>query len=162
MEKLISVIDKIVRALLAILFGIVSFCVLVQIIARYTPPEVLTAPWTDEMTRLFFLYTVMLGAPWAILYHSYASIDVIAGRLKGRTRVLLDIFVDLVIIVVAVVGIPQANLYFGVGQVSKSTSLQINLGLFYVVPLVIFTLTVLCGTLDIWRNVKKLRGGNEA
>lgn len=39
MEKLISVIDKIVRALLAILFGIVSFCVLVQIIARYTPPK---------------------------------------------------------------------------------------------------------------------------
>lgn len=161
MEKFISAIDKIVRALLAILFGIVSFCVLVQIVARYTPPEVLTAPWTDEMTRLFFLYTVMLGAPWAILYHSYASIDVIAGRLKGRTRVFLDILVDLVIVAIAGVGIPQANLYFGVGQVSKSTSLQINLGLFYVVPLVIFTLTVICCALDIIRNIRKLKGGDE-
>lgn len=156
MEKLISVVDKIVRGLLAILFGIVSFCVLVQIVARYTPPEVLTAPWTDEMTRLFFLYTIMLGAPWAILYHSYASIDVIAGRLKGRARVILDILVDLVVVAVAAVGIPQANLYFGVGQVSKSTSLQINLGLFYVVPLVIFTLTVICCVLDIIRSVQKL------
>ena len=160
MEKALRIIDKIVRAAASILFGIVSICVLIQIIARYVPA--ISAPWTDEMTRLFFLYTVMVSAPWAILYHQYASIDIISSRLKGKARIMLDIFVDVVITAITACGIPFAWKYYQVGTFSRSTSLQINLGLFFVVPLVIFCLTVATCLVDIIRNVRKLReGGNE-
>lgn len=156
MEKLINVLDRTIRAAIALLFGAVAVCVLIQIIARYTPPSI-SAPWTDEMTRLFFLYTVMLSAPWAILYHQYASIDIIAHSFKGKLKVASDILVDVIIVIVAAIGIPQASMYYKVGTVSKSTSLQLNLGLFYVVPMVIFILTVLCCIVDITRQIKKFK-----
>lgn len=52
MKKVLDVLDRLFHYLAAIGFGCVTVCVLVQILARYIPG--VTAPWTDEMTRLFF------------------------------------------------------------------------------------------------------------
>ena len=59
-------------------------------------------------------------------------------------------------------GIPQAQTYFRVGTKSLSTSLQINLGIFYVVPLVIFILTAVYVVLDAINEVNLIRKGDEA
>lgn len=157
MKKLSVVLDKMFHTLAALGFGCVMVCVLVQIIARYIPA--ISAPWTDEMTRLFFLYTVMIGCPMAIKYHEYASIDVIASRLHGKVRHVLNLIVDAVILVVCIAGIPQAKLYFTVGTRSLSTSLQINLGIFYFVPLGIFVLTAIYDVLDAVNEIILLRKG---
>lgn len=81
MKKVLDVLDRLFHYLAAIGFGCVTVCVLVQILARYIPG--VTAPWTDEMTRLFFQYTIMIACPMAIKYHEYASIDVIAAQTHG-------------------------------------------------------------------------------
>lgn len=159
MENALKVIDKIIKILLAILFGIISFCVLVQILGRYLP--FISAPWTDEVTRLFFLYTVMLSAPWAVIYHQYASIDVITSKFKGVAHNISNIIVDIFIMIITGIGVPQAVLYFKVGTVSKSTSLQINLGIFYIVPLIIFSLTFICCIIEIYMEIRELRTGEE-
>ena len=49
MKKITDILDKIFHYLTALSFGLVSICVLVQVITRYTPG--ISAPWTDEMTR---------------------------------------------------------------------------------------------------------------
>lgn len=136
MKKVLDVLDRLFHYLAAIGFGCVTVCVLVQILARYIPG--VTAPWTDEMTRLFFQYTIMIACPMAIKYHEYASIDVIAAQTHGTGRHILNLVSDAAILIVCLFGIPQARTYFRVGTKSLSTSLQINLGIFYVVPLVIF------------------------
>ena len=89
MKKVLDVLDKLFHYLAAIGFGCVTVCVLVQILARYIPG--VTAPWTDEMTRLFFQYTIMIACPMAIKYHEYASIDVIEYREGDMTQTPLKI-----------------------------------------------------------------------
>ena len=140
MKKVLDVLDRLFHYLAAIGFGCVTVCVLVQILARYIPG--VTAPWTDEMTRLFFQYTIMIACPMAIKYHEYASIDVIAAKTHGTGRHILT--------------------YFRVGTKSLSTSLQINLGIFYVVPLVIFILTAVYVVLDAINEVNLIRKGDKA
>ena len=149
MKKVLDVLDKLFHYLAAIGFGCVTVCVLVQILARYIPG--VTAPWTDEMTRLFFQYTIMIACPMAIKYHEYASIDVIAAKTHGTGRHILNLVSDAVILIV-----------FRVGTKSLSTSLQINLGIFYVVPLVIFILTAVYVVLDAINEVNLIRKGDEA
>ena len=53
MKKFTEIIDWCFHVLSAVCFGLVSFCVLVQVTTRYTPG--ISAPWTDELTRLFFM-----------------------------------------------------------------------------------------------------------
>ncbi len=160
MKKVLDVLDKLFHYLAAIGFGCVTVCVLVQILARYIPG--VTAPWTDEMTRLFFQYTIMISCPMAVKYHEYASIDVLAAKMHGTSRHILEIISDAVILIVCAFGIPQARMYFRVGTRSLSTSLQINLGIFYVVPLIIFILTAIYAVLDAVNEVKQIRKGDDA
>ncbi len=160
MKKVLDVLDRLFHYLATIGFGCVTVCVLVQILARYIPG--VTAPWTDEMTRLFFQYTIMIACPMAIKYHEYASIDVIAAKTHGTGRHILNLISDAVILIVCLFGIPQARTYFRVGTKSLSTSLQINLGIFYVVPLVIFILTAVYVVLDAINEVNLIRKGDEA
>lgn len=107
MKKVLDVLDRLFHYLAAIGFGCVTVCVLVQILARYIPG--VTAPWTDEMTRLFFQYTIMIACPMAIKYHEYASIDVIAAQTHGTGRHILNLVSDAAILIVCLFGIPQGT-----------------------------------------------------
>ena len=149
MKKVLDVLDRLFHYLAAIGFGCVTVCVLVQILARYIPG--VTAPWT-----------IMIACPMAIKYHEYASIDVIAAQTHGTGRHILNLVSDAAILIVCLFGIPQARTYFRVGTKSLSTSLQINLGIFYMVPLVIFILTAIYVVLDAINEVNLIRKGDKA
>ncbi len=141
MKKIANALDKMFSYLTATFFVLVSVCVLIQIITRYTPG--ISAPWTDETTRLLFMYTIMAGAPMAIKYREYAVIDMLLNNLHGKARHAITIFEHLVICAVGAVGAWQAYIFFTKGLKTLSTSLQINMGIFYVVPVGIFAFTTI-------------------
>ena len=132
--------DKIFHCLTAISFGLVSACTLVQIVARYTPG--FSAPWTDELTRLFFMYTNMFGSPMAIKYAEYAVIDVVTGRIQGTPSRILHILIHALIAVFCGTGAKQALVLFQTGTRTVSASLRISMTVFYLVPVGIFVLTL--------------------
>ncbi len=85
------------------------------------------------------------------------------GTAFVQTNLYIFRFVsDAAILIVCLFGIPQARTYFRVGTKSLSTSLQINLGIFYVVPLVIFILTAIYVVLDAINEVNLIRKGDKA
>lgn len=108
MKKITDILDKIFHYLTALSFGLVSICVLVQVITRYTPG--ISAPWTDEMTRLFFMYTIMFGAPMAIKYKEYAVIDIVTNSIHGKPRHIISILDYILICIVGGCGY-KAGLY---------------------------------------------------
>ena len=116
MKKITDILDKIFHYLTALSFGLVSICVLVQVITRYTPG--ISAPWTDEMTRLFFMYTIMFGAPMAIKYKEYAVIDIVTNSIHGKPRHIISILDYILICIVGVVGTRQAFIFWKTGSPS--------------------------------------------
>lgn len=141
MKKIDMLFDKIFHYLTAISFGAVSVCALVQVVTRYTPG--ISAPWTDEMTRLFFMYTIMFGAPMAIKYSEYAVIDVITSNIHGIPSHALQIVIHLLIAGFCVVGTKQALLLYKTGLRTVSASLQLPMNIFYAAPVGIFMLTAI-------------------
>ena len=135
MKKVLDVLDRLFHYLADHRLWCVTVCVLVQILARYIPSHRSLDRRDDTPV---FQYTIMIACPMAIKYHEYASIDVIAAQTHGTGRHILNLVSDAVILIVCLFGIPQARTYLRVGTKSLSTSLQINLGIFYVVPLVIY------------------------
>lgn len=157
MKKITNIFDKIFHYLTAISFGLVSICVLVQVITRYTPG--ISAPWTDEMTRLFFMYTVMFGAPMAIKYNEYAVIDIVTNNMHGKLRNIISILDYIFISIVGVVGTRQAFIFWKTGLRTVSTSLRINMGIFYLVPVGIFVLTSIYCISGIIMEIVSMRKG---
>lgn len=141
MKKFILIFDRLFHIMTAISFGLVTFCVLTQVITRYTPG--ISAPWTDEMTRLFFLYTIMFGAPISIRYREYAAIDVVSSNLHGVAASLLTRFNYVIVAIVSFVGVRQAYILFLTGFRTVSTTLRTPMWIFYLVPVGIFLLTFL-------------------
>ena len=147
LTKIKEVIDKAFLVLTTVFFSITSVCVLVQIVARYIPA--ISAPWTDEMTRMFFLYTVMFGAPMAIKYHEYAAIDLIPDKMHGKGSTILFLFIYLVVMVVSGVAAVMSLTLFQASLTNLSTALRINMGFFNIAPLVTFSLTFMYSIVEI-------------
>lgn len=154
MKRIMDMSDRMFHYLTAGCFGLVSICVLIQIIARYIPW--ISAPWTDEMTRLFFIYTVMFGAPMAIKYKEYAVIDIVTGSVRGKFKNILNILDYILISIVSVVGTKQAHTFWKTGLRTVSTSLRINMGIFYLVPVGIFALTSVYCVLGVIREILEM------
>lgn len=93
------------------------------------------------MTRLFFMYTIMFGAPMAIKYNEYAVIDIVTNNMRGKLKHIISILDYIFISIVGVVGTRQAFIFWKTGLRTVSTSLRINMGIFYLVPVGIFALT---------------------
>jgi TRAP-type C4-dicarboxylate transport system permease small subunit len=141
MKKCLDALDGMFHCLSALAFVLVGVCVLVQVTTRYTPG--ISTPWTDEMTRMFFLYAVMLASPMALKYREYAAIDIFTGNLGKTAAHIQRLLILALTIVVMIAGAWQALAFFKVGRRIVTTSLAINMGFFYVVPLGIFALTFL-------------------
>ncbi len=150
MQSLIKIKEKIDQAFLVlstVFFVITSACVLIQICARYT--TAFSASWTDEMTRLFFMYTMMLAAPMAIKCHEYAVIDMIPEKLHGKVSLFFAVVTHIVIILVSGVAAYMSVPLFQASLTNLSTAMRINMGYYYIVPLVLFTLTFIYAVIEV-------------
>lgn len=155
MRNTLKSIDNMFHYLAFVSFVIVSILVSIQILARYIPG--FSAPWTDELTRLFFLYTMMVSSPMAIRHNEYAAIDVISANLKGRSQHILQIITYIIVGIVSFIASQQALFFFKIGIRSVSTSLKINMGIFHFTVLGLFALTFIYCILGILNEVYEMK-----
>ncbi|MEL6190958.1 MAG: TRAP transporter small permease subunit [Bacteroidota bacterium] len=101
--------------------------VLLQIVARFLFPS--TPPWTEEASRLFFIYAIAFASGLAFLENEYVSLDILFNRLseKGKTRltILIQGLTTILFGVVAVYSVPFIQL----GLLENSPSMGIKMAL---------------------------------
>lgn len=114
-KKILLLIDAICVGLLVLIL----LCIGTQIICRTFEIGI---SWTEELARMSFIFMSFLGAILALAEGSHIVIDVILNRLPKKAKVVLDIFVNLIVMTFMTIGIKGvfANLksYKGVTAVS--------------------------------------------
>ena len=127
--------------------------VLLQIVARFLFPS--TPSWTEEASRLFFIYAIAFAAGLAFLENEYVSLDILFNRLsdKGKTRltILIQAVTTILFGVIAVYSIPFIQL----GALEFSPSMGIKMALpFASILLLASTIAVfsLLGLMNTLRN----------
>ncbi|MBX2874475.1 MAG: TRAP transporter small permease subunit [Saprospiraceae bacterium] len=70
--------------------------VLLQIFARFFLSN--TPPWTEEASRLFFIYATAFGAGLAFKSHYYVHLDVFYNRLSPKIQSSLNILIPLLVL----------------------------------------------------------------
>ena len=103
------------------------FTVLLQIICRFTPIN--TPPWTEEASRLFFIYAMSFAAGLAMKNEFYVHLDMFYQRFPERFKKLLNLAIPIVTLALFVSMSIYSIAFVLLGISEKSPSMGFNMGL---------------------------------
>jgi len=128
--------ENVLAGLLVAMF--LSF--MTQIIARY----VFNYPfgWTDEVSVLCWLWTVLWGASFVLRERDEVRFDIFYSALSVKTRCVLTVVTGVATIVLFAIALPAVFSYVTFLKVEKSAYLGIRLDLLYSIY-VVFSLAVI-------------------
>lgn len=85
-QATVEIVDRAVRALIALLLAVMVASVTWQIVSRY----VLASPssWTEELARFMLIWIGLVGGAYAYRHGMHLGLDLLAERLPQRMRPL--------------------------------------------------------------------------
>lgn len=138
MAKALSIIDRVCRILSSINVVCMIGVVALQVFARFLLPS--CPSWTEELSRIFYIYIIGLAAPIALRNDLLVNVDLVINSLRPKTRLALGIFNRVVVFAVCAVLAYSSYGFMLSGLREKSVAL--------VWPMVIpFTALFICGAL---------------
>ncbi|MDO6603907.1 TRAP transporter small permease [Arenibacter palladensis] len=103
------------------------FTVLLQIICRFTPIN--TPAWTEEASRLFFIYAMSFASGLAMKNEFYVHLDMFYERFPERIKKTLNLAVPSITLILFVVMAVYAIKFVILGIPEKSPSMGFNMGI---------------------------------
>ena len=67
------VLDRLLKAVLIGLVGVLTICVFLQVLIRFVFK--FPIPWTEEVSRIVFVYTIFIGATIAVREKTHINVD---------------------------------------------------------------------------------------
>ncbi len=135
--KLNKITDKVLDILLAFAVGTVFIVTFLQVISRFLFK--LPIPWSTDVIRLAFVYTVFLGSALGMREKAHLNVDVVYNTLPKKIRTVVGICINIALlgffIVIMKLGIQFAQSGFSQG----SPYFQLPMTFYYIsVPLSAF------------------------
>ncbi len=125
-------IDKILSWILIVLMAIITINVLWQVFSRFILQN--PSSFTEELARYMLIWIGLLGAAYVAGQKSHLAIDLLTTRLKGKSKSILEIFIQICIFLFAfftmvIGGIRLVYITLELNQISAA--LQMGLGYVY-------------------------------
>ncbi|WP_158293165.1 TRAP transporter small permease [Tamlana fucoidanivorans] len=124
MNKIVGKLLK-TGTLLAITLLIAT--VLLQIFARFFLSS--APPWTEEVSRLFFIYAVTFAAALAFKSNYFIYVDMLYNKVNNTVKRILNLIVYLVTLLLFMVLSVTAIGFVKMGIAEQSPSLGVNMGI---------------------------------
>lgn len=104
-------------------------CILIEVFSR----NLLHAPtaWAEELSRLFFIWSVFMGSASAWRRGAHIIIQVLVSRLFGRVKLSFTILVDVLNSIFLVSVWVGTILIMYASRHHKTTALEIRISVFY-------------------------------
>ena len=92
--------DKFLSIACAVLLSFMTILVLIQVFSRY----VLNSPvaFTEELVRYSLIWTGFIGAAYAFSTREHMALTLVRDKLTGRPHQILVIFIDALILLLAI------------------------------------------------------------
>jgi len=129
-----KLIDRFLAIALIVTMTVLVIDVVWQVLARYIVKS--PSSFTDELARFLLIWVGLLGSAYAMGKKKHLAIDILPSKLTGRSRILLDNFISILIIafaalVLVIGGIRLVYITLNLNQVSPA--LGVPLGYVYLV-----------------------------
>ncbi|MUH35420.1 TRAP transporter small permease subunit [Zobellia amurskyensis] len=123
--------------------------VLLQILCRFTPLD--TPSWTEEASRLFFIYAMSFGAGLAMKNEYYVHLDMFFSRFPVRMQQLLVQIIPVVVLVLFIIMAIYSVKFIVLGIPEKSPSMGFNMGVAF------FSMFVMSASISyyLWKKIQR-------
>jgi TRAP-type C4-dicarboxylate transport system permease small subunit len=128
--------------------------VLVQIYGRFFLDN--TPPWTEEASRLFFIYAVAFAAGLAYKQQYFVFLDLISGKLGPKSDRLLEVSVNILVFMLFLTIAVFSLLYIRMGLSENSPSLGFNMSIGFASILLMAASICFFSGVKILRLLKKM------
>jgi TRAP-type transport system small permease protein len=153
----LALLEEVVEAVALAGFGVMMVSTLVQVFARYLE---VSADWTEELARIVFLASMMLGIALAIRRREHIVVDFLFGRLSPRRAAALSLAFDAAILVLLVVWLRGALALMRLNVGASFVTLDwLPVSALYAVEAAGIGLMILFVLSDMARRARALRGG---
>ncbi|CAM4124112.1 TRAP transporter small permease [Zobellia nedashkovskayae] len=125
------------------------FTVLLQIFCRFTPLD--TPTWTEEASRLFFIYAMSFGAGLAMKNEYYVHLDMFFSSFPVKMqRLLVKVIPIISLFLFAVMAIYSIQ-FMLLGIPEKSPSMGFNMGIAF------FSMFILSASVSyyLWKKIQR-------
>ena len=159
LNKVSDVVNTLVEYVVAILMGLMTIVVFVQVLFRLTAGSL---PWSEELARYMMIYLVYMGASVGVKHGDHIAVEVVAGMLPKKGQDILQILVDLLMLVCFAIIIFYGLRVVNVAMMQRSPAMQVSMGFIYASLVVGGGLMFLQGLIDLIKTIARLAGGEEA
>ncbi|POR00004.1 hypothetical protein AU468_09890 [Alkalispirochaeta sphaeroplastigenens] len=148
------------EALAVFLFSVILLLILWQIISRYILG--VPVPWTDELSRLLFVYMGVLGAHLAQRDKIHVRIDMILSCLAPRALRVVEILFNLIILACCIFLIRQGMILAARKAVIYMITINVSSWFLYIPLSILGALVSLEVSLQTWGLLRQSGGPGEA
>lgn len=131
------------------------FTVLLQIICRFTPMN--TPAWTEEASRIFFIYAMSFASGLAMKNEFYVHLDMFYERFPERIKKTLNLAIPSITLILFVVMAVYAIKFIILGIPEKSPSMGFNMGIAFFSIFIMSTSIGYYLLIKIMKIIKKSR-----
>lgn len=154
MNKVRFIIDKVMRIFCAVAFASMVLLTVWQVLTRY----ILNSPstWSEELASYIFAWVTILGAAYVFGKREHMAIPIFVELFPIKTQRILAIISEIIILIFAVVILVYGGTsitLLGMGQLSSSLGIQ--MGVFYSVIPISGVFTAIYSILNIYDLSKK-------
>ncbi len=123
--------------------------VLLQIFCRFSPFD--TPSWTEEASRLFFIYAMSFAAGLAMKNEFYVHLDMFYSRFSMRLKKILNLAIPVISLFLFVIMAFYSVQFIVLGIPEKSPSMGFNMGVAF------FSMFIMAASISyyLWRKIRK-------
>ncbi len=120
-----KIVNKTTETALFLSIGGMAATVCVQVFARFFLPS---APdWTEELARIFFIFSVGFGAGLAIRDHGYVNLNTFIEKLPVPRQRHLNLIIYLIILILATIMFVYSIQFIFIGSRETSPSMGVKM-----------------------------------
>lgn len=134
-------LQKCINWIIGMALMILLIVILAQTFFRYV--IFYSLPWSEELSRYLFVVMILLGINIGITRDNFVRIDMIDGILPARFKPAMEVFRDLIALVVACAFVYSTLPLMRIGKFQRSPAMQITMDVMYGILFVGFCLAVL-------------------
>ena len=152
---MVSLLDRALRYILIFLIGLLTASVFLQVLIRFVFKSPL--PWTEEVARIAFVYSIFVGATIGVRDRAHISVDFLVVLLPPHARRALKLATNIVVAVLLCFIIWQGIEFVRQTGVQMTPVMLIPFRYLYIViPAsgALMLLYLILGTIDDLRGVK--------
>jgi len=153
LQRLEQLMDKVLEYCTVICFTGMILVVTIQVYSRFLLPQ--APPWTEEASRILFIYTGSFAAGLAVKRKAYVAVDTFVDLLPPKKQLLLNCGTQLVVTAFMFLTAWLSTTFVSIGATQMSSSLRIPMNYVFAS---IFVMTFFIGIysfIDLCKKISK-------